>query len=92
MVAKVTKITVRRNVSGATMTPIDGYLTKEDIDTLYEKWDIEKLGEPLKFRGGAVGLTAEHIVDAPEDKFRAIYGDPFSDRVLEIAKINASSY
>lgn len=92
MVAKVTGVSTRRQVSGAIETPIDGYLDDSTIKILYEKWDDARLGVSTKYRGGEVGVTAELILDAPEENLRDIYGDEFTVILLDIARRVASSY
>jgi len=92
MVATVTNVSVRRQVSGAIETPIDGYIDDASNKILYEKWDDRRLGESIKYRGGEVGITAELILGAPEDALRDIYGDEFAVVLLDISRGVASSY
>ena len=68
-------------------TVIDGYLSDEDIQKLYEKWDIE-WGEPLEFQGGTKGITCEMVLEAPKTKFKEIMGAA-GKRILDAAQVNA---
>lgn len=92
MPAEVTKVEVRRHVSSARETPIDGYLADADVLTLYEKWNESLLGEMLKFRGGLRGITAEMVADADDEDLISIYGDDFAQHLIKVAEENKSSY
>ena len=91
MAEKVTKIKVRRHVSSARGTPIDGYLDDRDIEKLYDKWD-DSWGVPFRFRGGIESITAEIIMGAPISEMKKVYGKAFTDRITKVASEQASSY
>jgi hypothetical protein len=84
----VTKTFVRRQVSSAPGTVIDGHLTPEQTKALYGIW---LPGWPAKreYRGGIEAITAEMVMDVPEVEFIKAFGrrKVMKERAMDIRKV-----
>ena len=69
----VTKTFIRRHVSSAPGTVIDGHLTPEQIKALYGVW-LPGWPEKREYRGGIVAITAEMVMEVTEDEFIRAFG------------------
>lgn len=88
---------IRQGGSIARGTTIDAYLSEEDNAMLYEAWD-KSWAEPYEFHGGIKAISAEMIVEVPEDEFLGVFRSKFGRkksvqdaaiRILEAARTNA---
>lgn len=95
----VSKITLTQNTSFHPGTIIDGHISAEDNEVLYDRylnnWHKREWPEPLNFRGGVFGITAEMLLEIVEAGKRGslnqLFGKARMNRILEAAESNVST-
>jgi hypothetical protein len=68
-------------------TVIDGWLTEEDIELLYERWK-SSWPIPLEFSGGVKGITCEAVMQVPTSQLNRTFGKVRGTKLRKIAEEN----
>jgi len=86
--AKNITVKYRAGTAYARGTTIDPYLTDEDREVLYEKWD-NAWGYPQEFHGGDTAITCEMVIEVSEGNLAKVFGKSRAGRILTAARSNA---
>lgn len=86
--SNVASITKRSGTSFARGTTIDEYLSTEDCQALYDKWQ-PTWPEPFNFRGGIRAITCEMVLEVEAKDFIKVLGKKRAEKILEVSRVNA---
>lgn len=70
-------------MDGAAM---DLYLSEEDTEVLYRRWDGAKWGEPLTLNGGVKSITTDMVLAITYKDLSSVYGVKRANLFIEAAK------
>jgi hypothetical protein len=82
------KLSYRSGTSYARGILIDGWLTAEEREKLYERWKSE-WPEPKTVQGGVTIITCEMVKQVTPSMLNRTYGKRLGTRLLEIAQRHA---